>query len=90
MSVRRPRSCDARIQRRKHTAVPAGVMNKDTRKRNAEAGAKALRQAGEELGIGPLSAEDKAADLLLDRAADHLRERNIRVPMGGQGRSAST
>jgi hypothetical protein len=64
-------------------------MNMNNRKRNTEARAKALRLAAEELGIGPLSAEDEAADLMLDRAADHLRERNIPVPKGWQGRAAS-
>ncbi|MBB5413409.1 hypothetical protein HDG34_007387 [Paraburkholderia sp. HC6.4b] len=47
----------------------------DKQKRNAEA----LRLAGEELGIDPPSAEDEAAVLLLDRAAEHLRESNIPV-----------
>jgi hypothetical protein len=49
----------------------------NNRKRNTEARVKALRLASEKLGIGPLSAEDEATDLLLDRAADHLRERNF-------------
>jgi hypothetical protein len=59
------------------------------RKRNTEARAEDLRLAGEELGIGPLSAEDEAADLLLDRPADHLRVWNIPVPKGWQGRATS-
>jgi hypothetical protein len=48
-------------------------------KHNAEARAASLHTAGEELGIDPLSAEDQALDLLLNRATDHLRDWNISV-----------
>jgi hypothetical protein len=55
------------------------------RKHNAETKAQAPRRAAEELGIDRLGAEDEAADLLLDRAAVHLREWNIPVPKGWLG-----